>query len=423
MKPGLVTKTIHFVGVPNMRFRSIPVLVLGLVCFWDSPVLAQDLLQEAAARRQVAIERAKVRVNEGIRASRRSSNTRAREILTGLRSDLRQDPDLPDSTIADLDKRISLEIEIIDESEGRKPGVSQPPPVLPAPRSGAAPGTGSNRADRIEIDEEGLWSEKRRKIEANQKRLEKKADQFNGQLGKVEEAAIPPRGDVTPPSPERQRILANRASVDGHPTIAEKAIMSKLGQPLGKAMDGVRVTDFFNYLKDRHGIEVIYSEKDLEANSGGGDVLSAGTPRLSANMSIRTALRMVTGKYNLSYWIVDEGVEVVSAEKARTTLITRSYYIGDLVAVYQPPTWNYQLWQNAWGNPVLVYGPNPAGTPLGQQLQMRQNINSLIQMIMNVDPAAFRGDNPATIVYNPATMSLVIKATAENHQKIMGGGR
>jgi hypothetical protein len=132
---------------------------------------------------------------------------------------------------------------------------------------------------------------------------------------------------------------------------------------------------------------------------------------------------MVVAKYNLSYWIVDEGIEVVSQEKARTTMLTKTYYVGDLAAVFQPPTWNYQIWRNAWGNPVVVYGPNPAGTPVGQQLIMRQNIESLMQMITGIDPQAFGSNGQARISYHPATMSLIIKATAEDHQKIMGGGK
>jgi len=387
---------------------------------------AQDLLKETAARREVAIEKAKVRVNEAIRASRRASNTRAREILNQVRVEIREDHDLPDTTIADLDKKIRVEMEIVDESDGKKTPAALPPPsTLPPPRTGGAPSAAkpdANRQDRIEMDEEGLWSAKRRKVDALQNKDLKKAENFAGQLGKVEEAAVPPKGDFNAAPPERQKVIASRSSMDGHPTTAEKAIMIKLGNPLGQNMDGIRVNDFFNYLRDRHGIEVLYSQKDLESNNGG-DILTATIPKISGNLSVRSALRMVTGKLNLSYWIVDEGVEVVSQEKARNTMITRSYYVGDLVAVYQPPTWNYQLWRNAWGNPVLVYGPNPAGTPLGQQIQMRQNVESLIQMIVNVDPAAFKGENPSTVVYHPASMSIIIKATAENHQKIMGGGR
>lgn len=413
-----------------MRLDLSTVAACALVCSVGSLIpgqaLAQDLLKETAARREVAMEKAKVKVTEAIQASRRASDTRAREILTQARVDLRSDTELPDATITALDKRILAELDTIDKS-----GESKKLATLPPPRTGAAPTLPAakqdridpSKKDRIEIDEEGLWSAKRRKFDNIQKGEDKKGDNFSGQLNKVEEAAVPPKGDFVPPSAEKQKAFANRASMDGHPTLAEKAIIAKLGQPLGKAMDGVRVTDFFTYLKDRHGIEVIYSQKDLEANTGGGDVLSATTPKISGNLSIRSALRMVTGKFNLSYWIVDEGVEVVSQEKARSTLITRSYYIGDLVAVYQPPTWNYQLWRNAWGNPVLVYGPNPAGTPLGQQLQMRQNVQSLIQMIVDVDPSAFKGDNPSTVVYHPGTMSIIIKATSENHQKIMGGGR
>ena len=379
---------------------------------------AQDLLPEVSARRQAAIDRARKRVTEAINASRRASDARAREILASARADLRRDTDLPDSVLGDLDRSISRELDILGQASGA-------PPVLPppSPGNGAKPGAllpPPNR-DRAQMDEEGLWNDRRRKIGDDARLGEKREKAFNGQLDGVERSATAPGDDVTGPSPERQKIIASRTSMDGHPTPAEKTIMRKLSQPLGKDMDKVPLDDFFKYLGDKHGIEVLFSQADLEAQNAG--VLSADTPKISGRLSVRSAIRMVVAKYNLSYWIVDEGIEVVSQEKARTTLLTKTYYVGDLAAVFQPPTWNYQIWRNAWGNPVVVYGPNPAGTPLGQQLIMRQNIESLMQMIIGIDPQAFGSNGQARISYHPATMSLIIKATAEDHQKIMGGGK
>jgi hypothetical protein len=46
-----------------------------------------------------------------------------------------------------------------------------------------------------------------------------------------------------------------------------------------------------------------------------------------------------------------------------------------------------------------------------------------MQMITGIDPQAFGSNGQARISYHPATMSLIIKATAEDHQKIMGGGK
>jgi len=409
MKRALVV--LSLCGALPITLPQGPAPLQGTLC-------AQDLLPEVSARRQAAIDRARKRVSDAINASRRASDARAREILSAARAELRRDTDLPDSVLGDLDRSITRELDILGQASGA-------PPILPAPNPGAGPKPGAllpppNR-DRAQMDEEGLWNDRRRKIEDDAKLGEKREKAFSGQLDGVERAATPPKDDVTGPSPERQRILAGRTSMDGHPTPAEKTIMRKLSQPLGKDMDKVPLDDFFKYLGDKHGIEVLFSQADLEAQNSG--VLSADTPKISGRLSVRSAIRMVVAKYNLSYWIVDEGIEVVSQEKARTTMLTKTYYVGDLAAVFQPPTWNYQIWRNAWGNPVVVYGPNPAGTPVGQQLIMRQNIESLMQMITGIDPQAFGSNGQARISYHPATMSLIIKATAENHQKIMGGGR
>ncbi len=395
-----------------MKWTIAIVFLCGILQF-GNVLLAQDLLPEVSGHRQVAIDRAKARVSEAIRASRRATDTRAREILSGARADLRRETDLPDTTISELDRVITRELEVLSQSAGALP-------VLPHPK----PGTGQPLPkERAQLDEEGLWNDRRRKAEAEAKLGERREKALGEQLNGVDQSGIAPKEDFTGPSAERQKILANRSSMDGHPTPAEKAIIKKLNQPIGRELDNVTVEDFFKYLSDKHGIEVLYSQADLDSQGAGSVILSATTPKISGKLTIRSAIRMVVAKYNLSYWIVDEGIEVVSQEKARTTLLTRTYYVGDLAAVFAPPTWNYQLWRNAWGNPVLLYGPNPAGTPLGQQLIMRQNVLSLMEMITGIDSQAFGADGQSRITYHPGTMSLVIKATAENHQRIMGGAK
>ena len=393
-----------------MKWTLAVILLLGILPS-AKVLLAQDLLAEVSARRQIATQLAKTSVSEAIRASRRATDIRAREILAGARSDLRRETDLPDTTISELDRAITRELDVLGQAAGAAP-------ILPLPK----PGTGLPLAkERAQIDEEGLWNDRRRKAEADSKLVERREKAFEGQLDGVDKSAIAPKEDFSGPSAQRQKILANRVSMDGHPTAAEKTIIKKLSQPFGRDMDKVSLEDFFKYLSDKHGIEVLYSQSDLDSQSA--DILSAATPKISGKLTVRSAIRLVVAKYNLSYWIVDEGIEVVSQEKSRTTLLTRTYYVGDLAAVFAPPTWNYQIWRNAWGNPVVLYGPNPAGTPLGQQLIMRQNVESLMQMIMGIDTQGFGADGQARITYHPATMSLVIKATAENHQKIMGGSR
>jgi hypothetical protein len=80
---------------------------------------------------------------------------------------------------------------------------------------------------------------------------------------------------------------------------------------------------------------------------------------------------------------------------------TRTYYIGDLAGVVDvriPPALN--------------------------QLLMIQTVNQIIDLIINsVDRQSWKVNNPdapGTIVFNPITMSLVVKQTAEVHYMLAG---
>jgi hypothetical protein len=81
-------------------------------------------------------------------------------------------------------------------------------------------------------------------------------------------------------------------------------------------------------------------------------------------------------------------------------MVTRAYYIGDLV-----------------GNANVFYGPAM------NQLQMMQSIGTIINTVQSqIDPASWQANGGAsTVVYDPISMSLIIKASAEVHYMLGGG--
>ena len=46
--------------------------------------------------------------------------------------------------------------------------------------------------------------------------------------------------------------------------------------------------------------------------------------------TLRTVLRRILGDVNLAYIVKDEAIQVVTPARARETLSTRTYYVGDL---------------------------------------------------------------------------------------------
>jgi hypothetical protein len=102
----------------------------------------------------------------------------------------------------------------------------------------------------------------------------------------------------------------------------------------------------------------------------------------------------------LTYVIKDEAIQITTPARARDMMVTRVYYIGDLVGT------------------TNVFLP-----PLLNQLQMSQAIATIIQAVQTeVEPGSWQTNNGnGTIVYDPITMSLIIKNSAEIHY-LLGGG-
>jgi hypothetical protein len=106
----------------------------------------------------------------------------------------------------------------------------------------------------------------------------------------------------------------------------------------------------------------------------------------------------------LTFVVKDEMIQVMTLDKAQQQLVTRSYYLGDLIAG-NGPFGNGVLW-----GPVLSY----------QQAQQtaQQVVDSITQ---SIDPLAWstgRGNGPCSISFNLVTMSVVVRASAEVHASL-----
>ncbi len=99
--------------------------------------------------------------------------------------------------------------------------------------------------------------------------------------------------------------------------------------------------------------------------------------------------------------IKDETIHVTSALKARETMITRTYNIGDLV--------------DTGGLDAIRFG-NPGISTV----QIVQNVNAVIDLIQtSVDPDSWKKNGgQGTIAFSPATMSLIVRNSAEVHSML-----
>ena len=134
------------------------------------------------------------------------------------------------------------------------------------------------------------------------------------------------------------------------------------------------------------------------------DSSTATTVSPGTTVTARTALKIALGNHGLTYVIKDNTIQVVTRDRAASMMETRVYYVGDLVT---------PLGGGFSGVPGRVAVPN-----VDPDLA-RKNVDNLIKQIKeSIDPNSWKGgpsDGKGEIVYHPASMALVVKASAEVH--------
>lgn len=205
----------------------------------------------------------------------------------------------------------------------------------------------------------------------------------------VEKSAQLPRGDIEFPDDWKERTKNRRAGVEL--TAKEQAILKALNTPVTVRFKGSRFEDVIEYLQTITGQTIFLDKAALDEAQVKYDAPVTISVR---GVSVRTLLRKILSDLNLSYVVKDEVIQVTSAEKAKEMLVVRSYYIGDIIL-------------GAGGNPV----------------QAMQTVNQIIEMVQNsVDAASWRANGGSgSITFSPASMSLIIRQSAEVHAKLAEG--
>jgi hypothetical protein len=213
-------------------------------------------------------------------------------------------------------------------------------------------------------------------------------------------SAMPPIGDIEFPSPEKWRDITKRRTKSSM-TEAEKAIMEALEKPITVNLKGSTFEAAIDYLQTLIGQPINVDKATLEA--AGVDYTTPVTAKVR-NVSVRTLLRKVLGEVGLTYIVKGEAIQVVTPQEARDIMTVRAYYLGDLA-----------------GAADFQFGP------AFNQLQMRDTVNALIQQIVGtIEPDSWAVNNnggKGTIVFDPRTLSLIVKQSAEVHYMLGGAGR
>lgn len=212
----------------------------------------------------------------------------------------------------------------------------------------------------------------------------------------IDRASTPITGDIEFPPDWKEKSARRKGGVQLTPE--ERALLTALNKPIiGGDFEGQTFQNVMTWLEKATGQPIVLDKQILQEAG-----VSYETPvnLKLPTASTRTILRRILAEVGLTYIIKDAAIVVTTPARARETLTTRTYYIGDLVSIV-----DVRL------GPVL------------SQAAMFENINRLALQIQNtIDPQSWAINNgPGTIAFDPITMTLVIRQTAEVHS-LLGVG-
>jgi hypothetical protein len=240
---------------------------------------------------------------------------------------------------------------------------------------GSSPAVGASA--RVTATKDQIASNRDLQSEADRRRL--------AAMRGVEKSALPPVGDYELPKDWKEKT--KRRTAGPVMTAKEKAILQALDTPINVTFKDSHFQDVIRYLATFTGQPIILDKQALDEAGVAYDSLVTLEVK---GLTMRTVLRKVLGDVGLTYVIREEAIQVTTPAKAESMLVTKVYYIGDLIAT----------------------GALPA-----------RSVRRLIELIQEtVEPRSWQANGgKAAIAYDPGTMSLVIKQSAEFQSVIANG--
>ncbi len=377
----------------RIAVAAIACLTAGLVFIGSAR--ADDLLKDAEARRAVAAQQAERDIRDAREEAYKLARRQPSKALAQIRNllPLLDNPDFTEaqrSALTTLLKKDLVDLQKLSD-DARDPEVTSAfHPVRHDPRVDDAKGVVKEAGDRI-VSAKQFFDEQH-------ELREKKALAFNSQWMDVEKSSILPTGDIQ--FPRNWRELSMRRLKNNLLTATEKAILKALAAPISIDVKDQRFGGMIDYFQKQMGQTIVLDKPaldDLNVNNESTTV----TLHLE-KVSTRTALKKMLADLGLTYVIKEETIFVTTPEKAKNMMTVRTYYIGDLVPHYDVPF-----------NPGL------------SQLQALQNVAQLVNLITtNIDKDSWEvngKEGGGTIVFDPVTMGLIVKQSAELHMKLKAG--
>ena len=211
-------------------------------------------------------------------------------------------------------------------------------------------------------------------------------------MREVVRSSMPVVGDIEFPADWKEKTKRRTKTLL---TEEEKKLIKALNTPITTTIKDKPLQGVIDYLEKTTGLHFEMDKAALDQLMLNYESPVSGTAN---NISMRGFLKKLFGDLGLTYVIRSGKLIVTTPDRAAQMMVVKTYYIGDLTNL-----------------------PNFAFGPVYNQLQMVQNVASLIAFIQSIDPASWQPTGPGTIVFNPLTMSISVKQTAEMQLMLSGG--
>lgn len=224
-------------------------------------------------------------------------------------------------------------------------------------------------------------------------------------LNNVEKSALPAIRDVEFPKDWAEKT--KRRAMGVQLSAKEKKIVEALDKPTTVNWNNLMLEEALQELSTKMNVDLFIDKMSLNDL---GIELNKPTSLQANGVQTRTVLRQILAAQGLTFVVKDEVIQVVTVQKARDMLVTRVYYLGD-----------------------LVNGVGPFGGALqwGSFLDFQQtmaNVELIVKSITKtIDPLAWRENGGAgTVTFHYPTMSIIVRASTEVHASLgakIGGSR
>jgi hypothetical protein len=379
----------------HVRFLLFALLATVVLAF---PVKAQDRTDEIKRELAVQAEQTVADVTAVLARSKQLEKTdaaKAKELLQKCLTAVNDSTALDDKQRADMRGRLLARLKEV-EATGREQKAG------PERSDKAAREEKERQAlDKLQSQQKGPYDLAKERIDAG-----KKAAETQGNLRSTSEKGLT---DITlevlksSAKTQEERItkyfIAKSELRKTKLTKEEAALLKALSSSISVDFDKNSFKEVMTYLGDKTGINLFPDTASLR--EAGVEYDSPVTFKAN-RVSVRTVLKKVLGDLGLTYVIMDGNVQIIHPDRVKDFMVTRAYPVQDLVAPFDM----------RWGL-------------LANRAQMIQQANLLIQLIINtVEPTSWQGVSErgyGTIGFDPATMTLVVRQTAEMHYMLGGG--